>query len=405
MTGRRGMIRTPSNRKRSETHVKTIDQVLGTDMLEGFRARAGGYDEQNTFCTQDFAELADAGYLRAMLPESRGGFGWGMETMTAAQRLLGSYAPATALAVNMHHVWCGVATLLAARGDHRLDMVLDWVQAGEVMAFGVSEAGNDQVLFDSVTRAVPAADGSYAFTGTKIFTSLAPVWTRLGVFGKDESGPEPKLVHGFLHRDAPGIEIPQNWNTLGMRATQSNSTVLTGAPVAAEHIHSTLPVGPVPDLLVFGIFASFLSLTASVYVGLAERGMQLAAANPVRRKSLKNDGRTYDQDPDIRWQVANAGMEILRLDAMLRMTTRDLDDLVDHGGSWFPRLVTLRTAAGDAARSCIDVAAKVSGGGQYFRGSELERLYRDALASLYHPSDAESAHSTVASWLLGPVKE
>ena len=387
------------------TRVKTINEVLGTEMLDRFRERAAGYDAENAFCAEDFAELTDAGYLRAMLPATRGGFGWGMERMTAAQRLLGTYAPATALAVNMHLVWTGVATLLSDRGDDRLDMVLDWVQAGEVMAFGVSEAGNDEVLFDSVTRAVPGADGSYSFTGTKVFTSLAPVWTRLGVFGKDEGTGEGQLVHGFLHRDAPGIEIPQNWNTLGMRATQSNSTILTDARVSAEHIHTNLPVGPVPDLLVFGIFASFLSLTASVYVGLAERGMELAAANPARRSSLKFGGRTYDQDPDIRWQVADAGMLVLKLDAMLRMTTRDLDDRVDHGGSWFPRLVTLRTQAGDAARSCIDIAAKVSGGGQYFRGSELERLYRDALASLYHPSDAESAHSTVASWLLGPVKE
>jgi alkylation response protein AidB-like acyl-CoA dehydrogenase len=373
-------------------------------MLERFRSRAAGYDAENTFCFDDFQELTEVGYLKAMLPVARGGLGWGMEQMTSAQRLLGSYAPATALAVNMHLVWTGVAALLGARGDQRLDKVLDWVADGEVMAFGVSEAGNDEVLFDSVTRAVPAPDGSYAFSGVKVFTSLAPVWTRLGVFGKDSSSEEPTLVHGFLHRDASGIEIPDNWNTLGMRATQSNTTILSNARVKADDIHSILPVGPVADPLIFGIFAAFLSLTASVYVGLAERGMQLAATNPARRTSLKNAGRSYDQDPDIRWQVANAGMEILKLDAMLRLTTRDLDDLVDHGPSWFPRLVTLRTQAGDAARSCMDIAAKVSGGGQYFRGSELERLYRDALASLYHPSDAESAHSTVASWLLGPPR-
>jgi alkylation response protein AidB-like acyl-CoA dehydrogenase len=96
-------------------------------------------------------------------------------------------------------------------------------------------------------------------------------------------------------------------------------------------------------------------------------------------------------------------MKVLQLDAMLRLTTRDLDDLVDHGTGWFPRLVTLRTQAGDNARACMEIAAKVSGGGQYSRGSELERLYRDALASIYHPSNAESAHSTVGNWLLGPV--
>lgn len=385
--------------------MKTIDQVLTTELLERFRSRAAGYDEQNAFCAEDFAELTSIGYLKAMLPIERGGYGWGLEHMTAAQRRLGSYAPATALAVNMHHVWVGVASLLSARGDTRLDMVLDWVQAGEVMAFGVSESGNDEVLFDSTTQAVAGSDGSYAFTGVKVFTSLSPAWTKLGVFGKDSSAQEPVLVHGFLDRETPGIEIPNNWNTLGMRATQSNTTILTEARVPADKMHSFLPVGPNPDLLIFGIFASFLSLTASVYVGLAERGMQLAAANPARRKSLKHGGRSYDQDPDIRSQVAEAGMKMLQLDAMLRMTTRDLDDLVDHGASLFPRLVTLRTQAGDTARECIDIAARVSGGGHYFRGSELERLYRDVLASLYHPSNAESARSTVASWLLGPIQD
>lgn len=83
----------------------------------------------------------------------------------------------------MDQVWAGVATLLAARGDCRLDFVLDWIAAGEIRAFGISEAGNDEVLFDSVTNAVHTGDGCYDYTGTKIFTSLAPAWTKLGVFG------------------------------------------------------------------------------------------------------------------------------------------------------------------------------------------------------------------------------
>lgn len=380
-----------------------LETLLPTAMLERFRERAAGYDAENVFCTEDFEELRSTGYLKAMLPVDRGGADWGMEAMTAAQRRLGSYAPATALAVNMHLVWSGVARMLAARGDQRLDMVLDWVQAGEVMAFGISEGGNDQVLFDSRTVAVPAADGSYSFTGTKIFTSLSPAWTRLGVFGKAGAGDEARLVHGFLTRGTPGVTTADNWNTLGMRATQSHSTILQDARVPAASMHSVLPVGPNADPLIFGIFASFLALTASVYVGLAERGVQLAASIPARRTSLKSGGRTLDQDPDIRRQVAAAGMDMLGLDALLRMTTRDLDELTDHGASWFPRLVALRTRAGEVARSNIDTALKVSGGGQYFRGSELERLYRDVLASLYHPSDAESAHATVAGWLLGPI--
>lgn len=385
--------------------MEPIRAILTDDLLGRIRSRAPGYDVANTFCAEDLLELGEAGYLKAMVPMDRGGLGWGMERTTAAQRLLAAHAPATALAVNMHLVWSAVAQLLAARGDHRLDFVLDWVAAGEILAFGVSEAGNDSVLFDSVTRAEPAADGGYDFTGMKIFTSLAPAWTKLGVFGKEGDGDAARLVHGFIDRADPGVETIENWDTLGMRASQSHSTQLNAAHADGGTIHSRLPTGPNADPLVFGIFAAFLTLTASVYVGLAERGVELAAEKPAKRTSLKDGGRVLAQDPDIRWQVADAGLEMLRLDAQLRLTSRDLDDVVDHGASWFPRLVTLRTHAGDTARRTIQLALQVSGGGQYFRGSELERLYRDALASLYHPSDAESAHSTVATWLLGPLAD
>src|SRR4029078_2698788 len=78
----------------------------------------------------------------------------------------------------------GVAQVLAARGDDSLGFVLQDAAGGEIFAFGNSEAGNDSVLFDSKTAATPLPGGGYSFTGTKIFTSLSPAWTRLGIFGK-----------------------------------------------------------------------------------------------------------------------------------------------------------------------------------------------------------------------------
>ena len=53
----------------------------------------------------------------------------------------------------------------------------------------------------------------------------------------------------------------------------------------------------------------------------------------------------------------------------------------------------------------MDLALRSSGGSQYRRGSELERLYRDVLAGMYHPSDEESVHAATATSLLGPVAD
>lgn len=382
------------------------DEILPDRLLERIRSRAAGYDRDNSFFYEDLDELRDAGYLKIFVPVSDGGLGLGLETAALLQRRLATAAPATALAINMHLVWTGVAYVLAARGDNSLDFVLREAGEGELYAFGNSEAGNDAVLFDSITDAVPQPAGGYSFTGRKIFTSLSPAWTRLGIFGKDSAARdgEGELVHGFIHRDTPGYRILDDWNTLGMRASQSCTTVLEGACVPPERIFRKLPVGPNADPLIFAIFACFETLLAAVYTGIGERALELGVQAVKRRTSLKNDGRVYSQDPDIRWKVSAAAMALERLYPQLQLIARDVDEKVDHGGQWFPKLVSLKVNATETAREVVDAAIRVSGGSSYFKGSELERLYRDVLAGMFHPSDDESAHNTVANAWLGPLE-
>ena len=385
----------------------TPEEILPEELLEQIRGRAAGYDRDNAFFHEDLKDLAAAGYLKLFVPGSDGGAGLGLEAAAQCQRRLATGAPATALAVNMHLVWTGVAHVLGARGDGSLDFVLKEAANGEIFAFGNSEAGNDSVLFDSRTTAAPLPDGGYSFTGTKIFTSLSPAWTRLGIFGKDPSGRdgEGELVHGFITRQTPGYRILDDWDALGMRASQSCTTVLDGAGVPPERIFRRIPVGPSRDPLVFAIFACFETLLAAVYTGLGERALALGVENVKRRTSFKNGGRSYAQDPDIRWKVAEAAMAMDNLYPQLRAVAADVDSLVDHGQQWFPKLVGLKVNATETARRVVDLAIRVSGGSSYFRGSELERLYRDVLAGMFHPSDDESAHNTVANAWLGPLED
>jgi alkylation response protein AidB-like acyl-CoA dehydrogenase len=366
---------------------------LSPELLATIRSRAAGYDRDNAFFTEDLDDLRAAGYLapRSLLDTARD------------QRLLASYAPATALGINMHLVWVGVARVLADRGDHTLDWVLRDAEAGELFAFGNSEPGNDLVLWDSLTKA-ETVDGGFAFTGTKIFTSLAPAWTRLGVFGKQEDGPDgPRLVHGFLTRDTVGVTTLDDWDTLGMRATQSHTTKLDHAVVPTERISRFLPVGPNADPFVFGIFSNFLLLIGSVYAGIADRALELAVEAAQTRTSLKT-GTTYDQDPDIRWRLADAALALDALRPDLETLAADVDRLVDHGADWFRLLTGAKHRATETARHVVDQAMRVAGGGGYRSSSELARLQRDVLAGIYHPSDTESVHSTVATNLLGPLR-
>jgi alkylation response protein AidB-like acyl-CoA dehydrogenase len=210
------------------------------------------------------------------------------------------------------------------------------------------------------------------------------------------------LIFGFLPREAEGWRTVENWDTLGMRATHSHTTVLEGAQVPAERVVRRLPSGPNQDPLIFAIFSSFLTLLAAVYTGIGDRALELAGEHVSRRHSLST-GVSLDQDPDIRYKVAEAQMQQLALDAQLRSVAADVESAAEHGASWFPRLVSLRTSATRTARAVVDTGLSVSGGAQYHRTSELSRLYRDVLAGIHHPSDDESAHRTLATYVLGPL--
>lgn len=385
--------------------------LLSDELLGTLRERAADYDRDNAFFAEDLADLQAAGYLGAMVPTALGGAGRTLRETAREQARLSAHAPATALAVNMHHVWVGVGRYLHERGDSSLDWLLTEAAEGEIFGFGYSEPGNDLVLLGSRTEARPDGAGGYSFHGRKIFTSNSPAWTRLGVLGLDSSKngrrAEPRLVHAFVTRDGGGFEILDDWDTIGMRASQSRSTLLDGAHAPAERVLRLLPPGPSLDPYVLGIFTSFEVLLSSVYAGIADRALELAVEAAERRTSMKT-GKKYSQDPDVRRRIADMALAQDSVWLQIDGITRDLDasasdSTLDRGAGWFRATAGLKVRVTETAREVVDQAVRVSGGSTYFNGSELGRLYRDVLAGIFHPSSDDSAHATIAQSLLGPL--
>jgi alkylation response protein AidB-like acyl-CoA dehydrogenase len=387
-----------------------VTPLLSDELLAGLRERAADYDRDNAYFAEDLADLQAAGYLGAMVPAGLGGAGLTLHETAREQARLSAHAPATALAVNMHHVWVGVGRYLHERGDSSLDWLLQEAASGEVFAFGYSEPGNDLVLLGSRTEARPDGAGGYTFHGRKIFTSNSPAWTRLGVLGLEATrgkGEDPRLVHAFVTRDGGGFEILDDWDTIGMRASQSRTTVLSGAHAPADRVLRLLPPGPSLDPYVLGIFTSFEVLLASVYAGIADRALELAVDAVGRRTSMKT-GKPYSQDPDVRRRIADMALTQDSVWLQIDGITRDLDasasdPSLDRGAGWFRATAGLKVRVTEAARDVVDLAIRVSGGSTYFNTSELGRLYRDVLAGIFHPSSDDAAHATVAQSLLGPL--
>ena len=244
---------------------RSTEPVLTEDMLARFAERAASYDRENRFFEEDFEDLRAAKYLLLPVPSEFGGAGMTLAEVCRQQRRLAYYAPATALAVNMHLYWLGVAADLWRRGDASLEWILREAAAGEIFAAGHAESGNDVPVLLSTSKA-ERVEGGYKFTGRKHFGSLTPVWTRFGLHGMDTSDPsQPKIVHAFMPRNTVGYAIKETWDVLGMRATRSDDTG------AGEHIRPRPLCCPdVParaDRLVRLLFARY---RLNIYYGLVK---------------------------------------------------------------------------------------------------------------------------------------
>jgi alkylation response protein AidB-like acyl-CoA dehydrogenase len=383
----------------------TRTTILTDELIERCGQRAADYDRENRFFSEDFEELRAAGYLRAAVPTELGGFGLSLAEVCREQRRLAYRAPATALATNMHLYWTGVAAELYRHGDESLRWLLEESVQGEVFAAGHGESGNDLPLLYSSARA-ERVDGGYRFYGHKMFGSLTPVWTRLGLHAMDTSDPaHPKVVHAFMPRATEGYRIVETWDTLGMRATRSDDTILDGAFVPDRYIPRVLDAGFAgADLFVLSAFAWVEATFGNIYVAIAERALALTIEGVAKKGSIALT-RSMAYHPEVQHAVAEMVLLLEAVRAHIDRIAQDWSEGVDHGHDWPAKLVGAKYHCVEAAKQVVDRALDASGGTGMFKRSELERLYRDVRCGGFHPANRFLVHEIVGKSALGVLAD
>jgi alkylation response protein AidB-like acyl-CoA dehydrogenase len=148
-----------------------------------------------------------------------------------------------------------------------------------------------------------------------------------------------------------------------------------------------------------------LPLIANVYLGIAERAIELAVDSATRKQSIGIARGAYAYHPMVQHQIAAMYLE---LDAAQATVDRFVDDWLagaDHGERWGAKLFSMKWRAVEAAKRVVDTALDVTGGGGMFKGSELERLYRDVRCGGFHPGNDALTHEMVGKIVLGIAAE
>ena len=105
----------------------------------------------------------------------------------------------------------------------------------------------------------------------------------------------PKAI-AFVPRDAPGVDVIDDWDGMGQRTTASGTVVLDEVRVTAEHV---VPFSPIFDQpTVYGAHAQLLHAAIDVGIAtgsLAEGVRQAAKARP----HFEADVESAAEDPTL----------------------------------------------------------------------------------------------------------
>jgi alkylation response protein AidB-like acyl-CoA dehydrogenase len=382
--------------------------ALAAEHAADFATRADQHDREGSFPFENIEAMQRSGVMAACVPEEFGGLGVeSLHDYVLGISRLGRGDGSTAIAANMHmtrpwrltRLWKAAQT----RGDvlqvERLSQFLRWIGTGQmVMCTPFSEAGTD--LLHPLAEATKI-DRGWLINGRKIFATMSPAAQFLDISCRvrDPQGGW-RWTAVTVPRANSGVEIKNNWDALGMRASGSHDVVFTNCLVADTALTDVGPWGQWSERLMIGHMVLTLGLVG-VFLGIAEAARALAIETVTTQRQGPQGQRHAARYP-IQHTMAEIEIDLAASRAMLERTATTADTLFGSGPASPIPLNHLHDLMKDfqctkwfVNRKAIDIvdrALTVSGGAGYLSPNPLSRLYRDVRAGpcmqLFSPNEA-----------------
>ncbi len=364
-------------------HIEMLEKI--NTLGPAFAERAATHDAQASFPTQNYAELAEAGFLKLVIPEEFDGLGFSLGEYATIGAEIGKYCGATALTFNMHTssmMWLRFMYEMpnltkaerAAFARMREIQFPKVVEEGAIFSQPISEGGANWTS-DPIKTNCRRVDGGWVINGFKKFASLAGNCDYYSIVctehfeGKDPSHDD--TMDFAVHKDAPGLSVVGDWDPLGMRGTVSRDLVLKDVFVSEDDL--MMPAG------VFGKTLSqwphMMATLTPAYMGVAQ------AAYDFTVEYLR--GETPGLPPIDRrvypTKRAAVGRMFQRLTEMRTLWTQAFFE-----ARAFPskaevmRVYAAQYAVMEGVQELAALAIRTCGGQSMLKTLPLERIYRDS---------------------------
>jgi alkylation response protein AidB-like acyl-CoA dehydrogenase len=354
--------------------------VLAAD----FATRSAAHDRDASHPTENYDRLRQEGFLHLTIPRDLGGSGFNFLSHTIAYEALGRGCPSTALAFNMH---ASVVMPILESPEVTIEakqLLADLVaRQGKMIGGNFSETGHTSLIGERpLTVKARPVNGGYHITGRKMFASMieAADYVVVLVYPEDATAPTAGML-AMIPPGAKGRRVIANWDTLGMRATRSDSLILEDCWVPDEAVlYRSGDIRPFRNAGANWFWGSY----TAVYLGLAG-----AAYDELREVVANRRPEGYAQSlawhPDVRRHIAelSVDLEAARLITYRSAWLRDRDGPTPEATT---AMFRAKYMVGQAVSRITRVALTLGGAHGIFKGSRLEQLFRDgALAEIQPP--------------------
>ncbi|MCC0077247.1 MAG: acyl-CoA/acyl-ACP dehydrogenase [Rhodobacter sp.] len=384
----------------------TVDTEDHTSLRDAVRAICNRFDDDywsekdrtHTFPTEFYRAIADGGWLGIAMPEEYGGAGLGVSEAALMMQTIGSSAGTFAACSTVHINIFGPHAIVKHGTDEQKKRWLTPLIAGQLRAcFGVTEpdAGLDTTKLK--TRAVDKGD-FYLTNGRKMWISTAQTADKILLLARTtpiEDCARPtdglSIFYTDLNRKYIDVhEVPK----MGRGAVDSNALFIDDLPIPKEDRIGEEGKG-------FYYILDSLNperiLNAAEVIGIGRRALWKAANYAADRVVF---GRPIGKNQSIQHPLAENWSELYAAELM----TMRAGALYDSGRPCGAEANAAKYLAADAAFRAGDQAIRTHGGMGYAQEFQVERYFRELVATRLAPVSRELILCFLAERKLGLPK-
>jgi len=342
--------------------------------------------------------LSIQGLLALTVPREYGGADVSAETLAQVFQIIAEADPAVAQLPQSHFVFVNAIREDGTYAQKR--RFFTELLAGARFGNAQAERGSTSAL-DLKTR-LRRVGADYVLDGTKHYTTGALFAHWLPVAAIDD---EQRLVLAYVPRSAAGVEVLDDWNALGQRATYSGTAHFRSVAVPASDVVAHWKLFERPST--FHAFAQLLH--AAIDVGIAQNALADTAASVRARKRPRLGAPAVQptEDPLLLLRIGQLYAKFHAAEALLLRSARAIDDAGPKPDS--PSAALAAVLVGEAKAYAEDVSVEISselfallGSSASDESLNLDRHWRNARVHTVHDANQWRYHAA-GNWFLNGI--